>query len=130
MLKIKLAPRGKKHQITYRIVVAECRSKFDGKFTDDLGFYTPQTKTIQLDKEKLAQWQKNGAQITKGVDKLINPDKYPNKKKVSKKKETAPTEAPKQEAPVKETPTQEAPKQEAPVKEAPAQPQEEVKEEK
>jgi len=102
MLKIKLAPRGKKHQITYRIVVAECRSKFDGKFTDDLGFYTPQTKTIQIDKEKLAQWQKNGAQITKGVDKLINPDKYPNKKKVSKKQEEAKKEAPAQEAQPKE----------------------------
>lgn len=81
MLKIKLAPRGKKHQITYRIVVAECRSKSDGKFIDDLGFYTPQTKTLTLDKEKMAQWQKNGAQITEGVDKLLNPDKYPNKKK-------------------------------------------------
>lgn len=103
MLKIKLAPRGKKHQITYRIVVAECRSKFDGKFTDDLGFYTPQTKTIELDKKKLAQWQKNGAQITKGVDKLINPDKYPNKKKVSKKQETSKQEEPKQEAPAQET---------------------------
>jgi small subunit ribosomal protein S16 len=86
MLKIKLAPRGKKHQITYRIVIAECRSKFDGKFIDDIGFYTPQTKTIKIDQEKMDKWQKNGAQITKGVDKLINPDKYPNKKKANKGK--------------------------------------------
>ena len=40
MIKIKLLPRGKKHQITYRIVVAEQRSKSDGKCIDDLGFYT------------------------------------------------------------------------------------------
>lgn len=87
MLKIKLLPRGKKHQITYRIVVAECRSKSDGKFIDDLGFYTPQTKTLELNKEKMSQWQKNGAQITTGVDKLINPDKYPKKiKKVKEEK--------------------------------------------
>jgi len=79
MLKIKLLPRGKKHQITYRIVVAECRSKSDGKFIDDLGFYTPQTKKLELNQEKMSQWQKNGAQITMGVDKLINPDKYPKK---------------------------------------------------
>jgi small subunit ribosomal protein S16 len=84
MLKIKLTPRGKKHQITYRIVIAECRSKFDGKFIDDIGFYTPQTKTIKIDEEKFAKWKKNGAQLTKGVDKLINPDKYPNKKKNKK----------------------------------------------
>jgi len=96
MLKIKLLPRGKKHQITYRIVVAECRSKSDGKFIDDLGFYTPQTKTLEINQEKVAQWQKNGAQLTTGVDKLINPDKYPKKiKKVKeeKKVETASSEA-------------------------------------
>jgi len=79
MLKIKLLPRGKKHQITYRIVVAECRSKSDGKFIDDLGFYIPQTKSLELNKEKMAVWTKNGAQITLGVDKLINPGKFPKK---------------------------------------------------
>lgn len=87
MIKVKLLPRGKKHQITYRIVIAEDRSKFDGKFIDDLGFYTPQTKTLSLDKEKLTDWQKKGAQLTIGVDKLLNPDKYPNKKKTKKNSE-------------------------------------------
>ena len=89
MIKIKLSPRGKKHQRTFRIVAAECRSKNDGKFIDELGFYTPQTKTIDINKEKLAKWVKNGAQITIGVDKLLNPDKHPNKKK----KHDAPTNA-------------------------------------
>lgn len=82
MLKIKLFPRGKKHQRTFRIVAAESRTKFNGNFVDDLGFYTPQTKTIQIDQEKLKTWVKNGAQITIGVDKLLNPDKYPKKVKV------------------------------------------------
>ncbi|MDD4937686.1 MAG: 30S ribosomal protein S16 [Candidatus Shapirobacteria bacterium] len=103
MLKIKLLPRGKKHQITYRIVVAECRSKSDGKFIDDLGFYTPQTKTLELNKEKMAIWQKNGAQTTQGVDKLLNPDKHPNKKK-TKKTNNESTESQK---PVKEIKTNE-----------------------
>lgn len=88
MIKIKLLPRGKKHQITYRIVIALDRSKFNGNFIDDLGFYTPQTKTLTIDKEKLIDWQKKGAQLTTGVDKLLNPDKYPKKIKV--KKETKP----------------------------------------
>lgn len=111
MLKIKLLPRGKKHQITYRIVVAECRSKSDGKFIDDLGFYTPQTKTLELNKEKMSQWQKNGAQITTGVDKLINPDKYPKKIKNIKEEKKVETEVkeevtePKEE--VTETPVEE-----------------------
>ncbi len=86
MIKIKLLPRGKKHQITYRVVVAEDRSKSDGKFIADLGFYTPQTKTLEINKEAFAQWQKNGAQVTEGVDKLLNPDKYP--KKIKRVKET------------------------------------------
>ena len=109
MIKIKLLPRGKKHQVTYRIVVAEDRSKSDGKFIADLGFYTPQTKTLTLDKEKMAQWQKNGAQITEGVDKLLNPDKYPKKiKNIKEVKETkveeTKTEEVKEEAKSEEEP--------------------------
>ncbi|MFA5750069.1 MAG: 30S ribosomal protein S16 [Candidatus Shapirobacteria bacterium] len=88
MIKIKLSPRGKKHQITYRIVVAPDRSKINGNFIDDLGFYTPQTKTLSIDKEKMATWVKNGAQITFGVDKLLNPDKYPKKIKTKKEVKT------------------------------------------
>ena len=86
MLKIKFAPRGKKHQRTFRLVVAEAKTKFNGNFVDDLGFYTPQTKTFQVDQTKLAEWQKKGAQITVGVDRLLNPGKYPAKKKVEKTK--------------------------------------------
>jgi len=97
MIKIKLSPRGKKHQITYRVVVIEDRSKLNGNFIDDLGFYTPQTKTFSIDKEKLAKWQKNGAQIALGVDKLLNPDKYPKKIKVKEVKETKVEEAPVEE---------------------------------
>lgn len=86
MLKIKFAPRGKKHQRTFRLVVAEARTKFNGNFVDDLGFYTPQTKTFQVDQVKLAQWIKKGAQVTLGVDRLLNPDKHTPKKKVIKAK--------------------------------------------
>ena len=88
MLKIKLFLKGKKHQPTYRIVVSEGKSKANGKFVDDLGFYTPQTKTLEVNQEKIAQWQKNGAQITTGVDRLLNPAKYPKKVKVKKTTET------------------------------------------
>ena len=98
MLKIKLFPRGKKHQRTFRVVVAESRSKYNGNVTDDIGFYTPQTKTLQIDKDLLAKWIKNGAQLTLGVDKLLNPDKYPKKVKVKPVKEVK-TEAPKAEEP-------------------------------
>ncbi len=87
MLKIKLAPRGKTHQITYRIVVAKDRSKLNSALIDDLGFYTPQTKTLEVDKQKIADWIKKGAKVTFGVDRLLNPAKYPKKIKPKVEKE-------------------------------------------
>ncbi|MDD2483199.1 MAG: 30S ribosomal protein S16 [Candidatus Shapirobacteria bacterium] len=105
MLKIKLAPRGKTHQITYRIVIAEDRSKLNGPVIDDLGFYTPQTKTIEVDKQKMADWIKKGAQVTFGVDRLLNPDKYP--KKVSQKVKKEKTEEIKEEVKTEEIPVEE-----------------------
>lgn len=88
MLKIKLKSNGKIHQRSFRIVVAPDRSKVNGNFVDDLGFYTPQTKTLQIDQEKLAKWLKNGAQLTEGVDKLLNPAKYPRPVKAKKEVKT------------------------------------------
>ena len=72
MLKVKLFQRGKKHQRTYRIVIAEARSKRDGKFIDDLGFWNPQTKELKINKKKLKRWTSNGAQLTEGVRKLVS----------------------------------------------------------
>lgn len=76
MLKIKLFPQGKKHQRSFKIVVNECRTKMNGKFIADLGFWYPFTKTVSIDQEKLKYWQKNGAQLTIGVDKLVHPEKH------------------------------------------------------
>lgn len=118
MLKIKLKPNGKIHQRSFRIVVSPDRSKSNGKFVDDIGFYTPQSKTLQIDKEKMAKWIKNGAQLTEGVDKLLNPDKYPRPVKVKKEK-VIKTEEPKAEEKVEEkvVETAEEPKIEEEVKE-------------
>lgn len=84
MLKIKLMPVGKKHQRSYKIVVAESRSKVNSTYVDDLGYWYPFTKTVNLDQDKLHQWQAKGAQVTLGVDKLLTPEKYPHKKKIVK----------------------------------------------
>ena len=100
MLKIKLTPRGTKHHISYRVVVAEARSKHNGDFIDDLGFYTPQTKTLKIDKAKISEWQKKGALLTIGVEKLLNPDKFP--KKIKKPVKVAKAETPKVEEEVKQ----------------------------
>lgn len=76
MLKIKLQPVGKKGQKIFRIVVDQARSKLNSSHIDQIGTYNPKTKDFNLDKKALKKWQKNGAQVTIGVDKLINPENY------------------------------------------------------
>lgn len=73
MLKIKLSRLGKKNQPSYRIIVAEARSKRDGRYLDLIGFYNPlsRPKTIKINKKKLDSWIAKGAQPTETVKKLL-----------------------------------------------------------
>ena len=73
MVKIRLQREGKKKAPFYHIVVADSRSPRDGRIIEKIGSYDPMTKpsTIVLDKEKVAQWIKNGAKPTDTVKKLI-----------------------------------------------------------
>ena len=73
MVKIRLQRQGKKKPPFYHIVVADSKSPRDGKIIEQIGTYDPMTKpsTIVLNKEKLEQWIKNGAQPTDTVKSLI-----------------------------------------------------------
>ena len=73
MVKIRLQRQGKKKAPFYHIVVADSTSPRDGKIIEKIGSYDPMTKpsTIVLDKEKLEQWIKNGAQPTDTGNALI-----------------------------------------------------------
>lgn len=72
MLRIKLSRTGKKNQPSYRIIVAEARSKRDGKTIDVLGSYQPiqNPPMMTLDKVKYQEWIKMGAQPTKTVSDM------------------------------------------------------------
>ena len=76
MVKIRLQREGKKKAPFYHIVVADSRAPRDGKIIEKIGTYDPMTKpsTIVLNKEKLEQWIKNGAQPTDTVKALIKND--------------------------------------------------------
>jgi small subunit ribosomal protein S16 len=83
MLAIKLKRIGKKHQATYRVIVAEKRSKVDGRCTADLGWLDPHTNKFVIDVEAAKQWIKNGAQPTDTVyNLLIKAKAIEGKKKV------------------------------------------------
>lgn len=93
MLALKLRPKGKKHQRTYRVVVMEKRSKLRGKFIDDVGWYNPHNKKAELKKEAIIDWLKKGVQPTDSVhnllvrEKIIHAPKRPKHKIAKKQKE-------------------------------------------
>lgn len=72
-LKIKLTRVGRKNDPKYRIVIAEARSKRDGKYVDNIGFYdpVPEKHVLTVDKTKLKDWITKGATFTKGTERLL-----------------------------------------------------------
>ncbi len=108
MLTIKLQRIGKKHQPSYRLVVAEKRSKMAAPPVEDLGAYNPFSKALTLDSSRILHWIKMGAQPTATVHnlfvghKIIVAPKAPVKikKKVSQETPAEPSAA----APKVETP--------------------------
>ena len=74
MVKIRLQRQGKKKTPFYHIVVADSRSKRDGKIIEQLGTFDPMTEpsTIIVDKERVEEWIKNGARPTDTVKQLIS----------------------------------------------------------
>ena len=73
MIKLRLRRVGAKKRPAYRIVVADARSKRDGRFIESVGFYDPLTEptTIRIDGERARYWLGVGAQPTDRVAKLL-----------------------------------------------------------
>jgi small subunit ribosomal protein S16 len=73
MVKIRLQRVGAKKAPFYHIVVADSRVARDGKIIEQIGTFDPMTnpEKIVLDKAKVEQWIKNGAQPTDTVKALI-----------------------------------------------------------
>ncbi len=71
MLAIKFRRQGKKHQASFRLIVAEKRSKLRGRFIDDLGWLDPKAKKFDIKKEDILRWLKVGAKPTTSVHNLL-----------------------------------------------------------
>lgn len=71
MLAIKLQRIGKKHQPSYRFVVALKKSKMAGPPVEDLGSYNPATKIAALHKDRISYWLQVGAQPTVTAHNLL-----------------------------------------------------------
>jgi small subunit ribosomal protein S16 len=78
MLMIRLARFGAKKKPFYRIVVIEKERARNGRNLEVVGHYNPLTDPakVQLNRERIAYWTKNGAQLSDTVARLIknNPE--------------------------------------------------------
>ncbi len=89
MLAIKLQRIGKKHQPSYRLVVAEKRSKLGGPPVEDLGLYDLRTKQLVVARDRVDHWLKVGASPTVTVWNLLVSNKLASGKKLAVKMKKA-----------------------------------------
>jgi len=73
VVKIRLARVGSKKNPIYRVVVADSRSRRDGRNIETIGRYNPQTdpSIVEVDIDRAKHWIGNGAQPSRAVEKLI-----------------------------------------------------------
>ena len=73
MLAIRLARFGAKKKPTYRVVVIEKDRARNSRSVEVVGHYNPVAKPaeIQLDRERIQYWMKNGAQPSETVSRLL-----------------------------------------------------------
>lgn len=126
MLTIRLQRIGKKGQPSYRLVVAERRSKVGAPPTEDLGAYNPFTKKASFKAERVNHWIGVGASPTVTVQNLLvkNGVVTTPKRRVYMKQAVAKVVEPEAEAPVvksEEPVITEPAKEEVPAEAAPAE---------
>jgi small subunit ribosomal protein S16 len=76
-LKIRLSRGGTKKRPHYAIVVAESRSPRDGRFIDQIGYYSPMlpkdhADRLKIDLEKAKVWLGKGATATDRVHRFLS----------------------------------------------------------
>lgn len=72
--KIRLQRGGRKGYAFYSIVIADARAPRDGKFTEKIGTYNPNTNpaTVDLNFERALHWVNCGAQPTDTVRNILS----------------------------------------------------------
>lgn len=72
--KIRLQRHGRKGYAYYHIVIADSRAPRDGRFTERIGSYNPNTNpaTIELDFDRAMSWINAGAQPTDTVRNILS----------------------------------------------------------
>jgi small subunit ribosomal protein S16 len=75
MVVIRLARGGAKARPFFNIVVADKRTRRDGRFIERIGFYNPiataNEESIRIAQDRLTHWKSVGAQASPTVERLI-----------------------------------------------------------
>lgn len=81
MVTIRLSRGGAKKRPFYHVVVADSRSRRDGKYIERIGFFNPiargQEVRLRLDSERVQYWLGTGAQPSDRVASLIKENGAP-----------------------------------------------------
>jgi len=72
-VRLRLTRVGGRKDPVWRVVVADQRSKRDGRVIETIGHYNPQTNpsTIAIDEDRAREWLARGAQPSQTVRKLL-----------------------------------------------------------
>jgi small subunit ribosomal protein S16 len=75
MVVIRLSRGGAKARPFFNIVVADKRTRRDGRFIERVGFYNPGAKAheegLRIAQDRLTYWQGVGAQASPTVERLL-----------------------------------------------------------
>ncbi len=75
MVVIRLARGGAKKRPFYSLVVADSRTRRDGRFVERIGFYNPvaaaNEEGLRIAADRLAHWQQQGAKLSPTVARLV-----------------------------------------------------------
>lgn len=75
MVVIRLSRAGAKKRPFYNLVVTDSRKRRDGNYIERIGYFNPvargQEPRLHLEVDKLAHWQKVGAQLSDRVRALV-----------------------------------------------------------
>jgi small subunit ribosomal protein S16 len=75
MVVIRLSRGGAKGRPFFNIVVADKRTRRDGRFIERLGFYNPIAKdneeSVRIAQDRLTYWREVGAQASPTVERLL-----------------------------------------------------------
>ena len=75
MVVIRLARGGAKKRPFYNVVVADSRSRRDGRFIERVGFYNPiataKEEALRLSVDRIVFWQERGAKLSDTVAGLV-----------------------------------------------------------